>query len=98
MDATDEAIAAWFSKDPKPFKQGAEACLYRCIYFGRKAVIKERSSKIYRYERKRKYVFYQINFSTLIVCCTNFCLENEIEFNVKNLLFFPNILAFLHQI
>ncbi|VDK70541.1 unnamed protein product [Litomosoides sigmodontis] len=49
MVETDGAVEAWFSKDPEPFKQGAEACLYRCIYFGRKAVIKERLSKTYRH-------------------------------------------------
>ncbi|CAG9537288.1 unnamed protein product [Cercopithifilaria johnstoni] len=50
MDETAGTInSEWLSKDSKPFKQGAEACLYRCIYFGRKAVIKERFVKIYRH-------------------------------------------------
>ncbi|VDM92650.1 unnamed protein product, partial [Onchocerca ochengi] len=41
--------SAWLAKESKPFKQGAEAYLYRCIYFGRKAVIKERFIKTYRH-------------------------------------------------
>ncbi|KAK6105872.1 Kae1-associated kinase Bud32 [Brugia pahangi] len=48
-EATEIADEAWLSKNPEPFKQGAEACLYRCVYFGRKAVMKERFVKTYRH-------------------------------------------------
>ncbi|VDN38418.1 unnamed protein product [Gongylonema pulchrum] len=40
--------APWLMKDVEPFKQGAEARLYQCIYFGRKAIVKERFVKKYR--------------------------------------------------
>ncbi|EFO19301.1 BUD32 protein kinase [Loa loa] len=50
MEKTAETVdSVWLSKDLKPFKQGAEAYLYRCAYFGRKAVIKERFAKTYRH-------------------------------------------------
>lgn len=62
MDGTAGTVdSAWLSKDPKPFKQGAEACLYRCTYFGRKAVIKERFVKVYRCGGEGKYIFDEIN-------------------------------------
>ncbi|KAL3997837.1 Kae1-associated kinase Bud32 [Acanthocheilonema viteae] len=50
MDKATETVGStWLSKDPEPFRQGAEACLFRCTYFGRKSVIKERFVKIYRH-------------------------------------------------
>lgn len=63
MEETAGTIdSAWLWKDPKPFKQGAEAYLYRCIYFGRKAVIKERFVKTYRYERGGRHLNFYGNF------------------------------------
>ncbi|KAH7729389.1 Nori-2 protein [Aphelenchoides avenae] len=38
-----------YSKEETPFQQGAEARLYRCVFLGRKAVIKQRFVKEYRH-------------------------------------------------
>lgn len=49
-EQTETTGPAWLSRDPEPFKQGAEARLYRCNYFGRKAILKDRFVKKHRYE------------------------------------------------
>ncbi|VDN04860.1 unnamed protein product [Thelazia callipaeda] len=48
-DCVEATGSAWLSKELQPFKQGAESRIYRCVYFGRKAVIKERFAKNYRH-------------------------------------------------
>lgn len=48
-EQTETTGPAWLSRDPEPFKQGAEARLYRCNYFGRKAILKDRFVKKHRH-------------------------------------------------
>lgn len=38
-----------YSCEQQPFKQGAEARLYKCVYLGRPGVMKERFKKSYRF-------------------------------------------------
>lgn len=40
-----------YEKEATPFQQGAEARLYRCVFLGRKAVLKQRFVKEYRHPR-----------------------------------------------
>uniref|UniRef100_A0A0M3IJ92 non-specific serine/threonine protein kinase n=1 Tax=Ascaris lumbricoides TaxID=6252 RepID=A0A0M3IJ92_ASCLU len=45
-----EVVSAFgYEQEEQPFKQGAEAKLYRCIYLGKEAVLKERFPKNYRH-------------------------------------------------
>ena len=48
-DVNEECSSSYVNScEAKPFKQGAEARLYRCLYFGRPAILKERFPKKYR--------------------------------------------------
>lgn len=38
-----------YACEKEPFKQGAEARLYKCVYLGRPAIVKQRFSKKYRH-------------------------------------------------
>uniref|UniRef100_A0A915BFL7 non-specific serine/threonine protein kinase n=2 Tax=Parascaris univalens TaxID=6257 RepID=A0A915BFL7_PARUN len=48
-DAVEVVNAFGYEQEEQPFKQGAEAKLYRCIYLGKEAVLKERFPKKYRH-------------------------------------------------